>query len=293
MRRIITTALCSLIGLNSISQVAFEPGEWGTSIGTREITIYNPEEVELETSITITLDEKKYVLTTVLPAQDHASYKFPEDFGITNQDMPEMSGVASMLLQVEAGGQFVYEDYVFLSARNERQPFQTDISEIEDRINVYGDVVDDCIYWLDHKGYNYVIRSHNENRSGIFLSHWVMNINGDTERFGYYKSREDCGSENTRIQRHSIGFSLEDSDNDGYMEFYTLLIDDCTTDINQPLNAVLKVFTNYQDLELKGKTYNLSETGEIGGDYSPSKELIGHSEILESAKDAWEVFIIE
>jgi len=292
MKVSIIIILATLVSFIGNSQVAHDPSKWNAAIsGTDQLSIFNPEDETMTATVTLEYNQKEYTKDVSVPAGDWINVNFIEDLGFSYENMPALNGAVEGEIRVDAGGQTIFGNYFFLSALNRNQIYDVDIKEIEDRINIYGRTIDNCLFWIDYSGYNYVIRSHNEDREGIFISHWVMNIKGDTERKNYYKSQEKCTEKS--IQNHGIGFKLEDANEDGYMEFYSMIIDDCTSNMDEPLDAFLVVFTNITHLTLVGRTYGVGVGDDLGGDYTPTPGLIEEPKILESAEAAWEVYIME
>lgn len=281
-----------ILSINGIAQVAHDPNVWNAVIGMNSMDIYNPEDFELVATVTIELNGQEYTKDVKVEGSDWQEVTY-ESLGLTYLNMPESSGAVEALITVEAGGEGVIGDFYFISLRNRNQGYDVGIEEIEERINLYGSIIDDCIFWVDYNGYNYAIRSHHEG-NGIFLSHWTMNVFGETERIGYYKGKLNCENNQVLFQRHSIGWALEDADENGYMEFYTFVVDGCVPDWQHPTEALLMVFTNKAGLNLKGTTYSLTEsTDDLGGSYTPSEKLKENPEIQKQAEAAWEVYVME
>jgi hypothetical protein len=91
-----------------------------------------------------------------------------------------------------------------------------------------------------------------------------------------------------------MGWQLIDSDDDGYMEFYSLIIDGCVENWQHPTTAKLLVLTNETNLLLDGRTYSLLEDStDAGGDYKGSDKLVARPKLMQKAEDAWEVYIME
>jgi hypothetical protein len=290
MKTIVTTVL-TIFYLGFSAQVGYNVDIWNAQVGIEEIMIYNPEDESMIAEVSIEFDDVKFEKKITVDAQDWKTVTY-ESLGLTYDKMPTSSGAVKALVMVAAGGQGVLGDYYYISSRNRMQPYEVNIEEISERINYYGTIIDDCIFWIDFNGYNYVIRSHNE-KNGIYLSHWISDIEGGTERLGYYKGFKDCEGEKL-VQRHSIGWALEDKDEDAYMEFYSLVVDGCVTDWKLPTPATLVVFTYEAGLSLTGTTYSLEEDAtDLGGHYKANEKLKKHPKLLEQAEDAWEVYIME
>jgi hypothetical protein len=273
------------------------PLDWNTSFTTDgKIGIYHPiKSTGYEATIMVDYGGQVYTTHLQVAPDEWGFAKFPEDFGFSYEDMPDGTGTIQANVVIQAEGDIIYNQELFLTARNRAQPYEVDIDEIGDRINYYGDQIDDCIFYIDNLGYNYVIRSRNTNRSGIFLAHWVMDVSGGTERISYYKNTETCSSGQVQTQYHSIGWALEDENQDGYCEFYTMLFDACEETHNHPQDATLHVLTNIPNLALEGQSYSLADDPNIpiGGDYKATSELSKHSMLLAAAEAAWEVYIME
>lgn len=271
------------------------PMDWNISINeSGRIGVYHTQDVgSYSTSIIVDYGGQVYVKEITIESGEWGFANFPDDFGFSYQDMPESSGTIEANLAIQADGEIIYNQVILLTARNANQPYEVNVSEIANRINLYGAIIDDCIFWKDYAGYNYVIRSHTAGK-GIYLSHWVMDVSGGTERINYYKSTQSCSGSNKLIQQHSIGWELEDANDDGFMEFYTFLKDGCVKTWEYPTDAHLLVFTNIKGLELSGRTYSLLQDAvDIGGDFQPNEALSRFPQILEQAKAAWEVYIME
>lgn len=272
------------------------PLDWNISLNeSGKIGIYHPlKDKEYRGNFIVDYKDEKYIARLDVHAGEWGFVQFPEDFDFTYENIPDGSGIIKADLVIQVDNETIYDKTVFLTARNSNQPYETNIKEIENHINLYGSVIDDCIFWKDNAGYNYVIRSHHNGKSGIFMSHWVMDVSGNTERINYYKNQEDCMSDRVQNQSHSIGWKLEDANEDGYMEFYSLIFDACEESRNHPQYAMLVIYTNFSDLYLTGHSYSLlEETDDFGGDFKPSEKLTKHPKIEVSAEEAWDVYIME
>lgn len=290
--RVLLMTCLLFVGHALIAQADLNQGwNWSITEGGR-IGIHHTEKPDNYTAhITVYYDNQHFYTMKDIEAGEWGFVNFPEDFGFTVENMPDQSGVIKAKLIIEVEADLVCQSNYYFTATNANQPYGISIEEIQDRINLYGTEIDDCIFWHDYKGFNYVIRSHNEG-NGIYLAHWVMDVSGETEQLDYYISKDQCDKE--LIQYHSIGWKLEDANNDGYMEFYTMIVDGCEVDANHPVDAQLLVFTsNLRGLYLKGETYNLLDEGDVGGRYVVSENLEGQSEIQKEAEDAWEVYIMD
>ena len=283
--------ITTILTINLTSQVGYDVTIWNVQAGIEDMMIYNPETETLTATVTIQFDGKEFEKNVEVEGQDWETVTY-QSLGLTYEEMPASSGAIKANVMVAAGGQGIFGDEYFISVRNRMQPYDVGIQELGDRVNIYGTIVDDVIFWIDFNGYNYVIRSHNEG-NGIYLSHWIMDMEGSTERLGYYKGFKDCEGEEL-IQRHSIGWSVQDADEDAYMEFYSMVIDGCVENWEHPTEATLVVFTYEAGMHLKGKTYSLLEdTNDFGGNYFPSEKLSLHPKLLKQAEDTWEVYIME
>lgn len=284
---IATCFTCSLVG-----QVGYDETIWNVQVGIEEMMIFNPETEDLTASVAIEIDGEEFEKDIVVKGQDWVTVSYTS-LGLTYEKMPESSGTVYALITVEAGGQGILGDYYYISVRNRLEAYGANIKELGDRVNIYGSIIDDCVFWIDFNGYNYVIRSRNDEKD-IFLSHWIMNIQGETERLNYYKGFSKCENGKSLIQHHSMGFTLIDADEDAYMEFYSLVVDGCVDDWQHPVPATLVVFAEESGMELKGRTYSMLEDAtDIGGDYNPSPQLSERPLLLLAAEAAWEVFIME
>ncbi|CAG5081673.1 hypothetical protein [Parvicella tangerina] len=272
------------------------PQGWNWTVNeSGKISIHHTNKTDDYTvNFTVIYNDIQYNTHIDVAAGEWGAVNFPEDFDFTYENMPDGSGTIQARLIIEVEEELVGDEYYQLTARNANQPYEVKVSEIEDRINFYGSTVDDCIFWKDHAGYNYIIRSHNEGKPGIFMSHWVMDVRGTTELINQYKNDSECMADRTQNQYHSLGWKLEDENEDGYMEFYSLIFDACEKSRNHPQHATLLVYTNVSDLYLMGRSYSLIDnTDDVGGSYEASEELKEYPEIMESAEEAWEVYIME
>ena len=293
MKTLSTIFITLFICLSSTAQYSHDPNVWNSSVRKDAVDVYNPEEEELTATVTIEYAGKEYSRKVKIEGQDWVEVTY-NSLGLTYENMPTGTGVIEVVLRVEAGGQGVLGDYYFISLRNPRQPYEVSVEELGDKVNLYGTHVDDCIFWIDFKGYNYVIRSHNEGRPGIFMTHWILNVLGETEQINYYKNHLACMAGKVQNQYHSVGWKLEDANEDGYMEFYSMIFDACEESRNHPQDAMLKVFTNVSNLGLSGESYSLlGDTDNIGGRYKISEQLQRYPKIKAAAEAVWEVYILE
>lgn len=284
------------IGTTGLFGQADIPMDWNISFTeSGKIGIYHPQKEAFKTKITVVFDGKSYEKTLDVEAQEWGFVEFPKDFNFPYESIPEGKGALKTKLKIEVGAEKVCEKEIFLSVRNKNQPYEVSIKEIADRINYYGDRIDDCLFYIDNKGYNYLIRSRNTKSPGIFLSHWVMDVSGKTEKINEYKDDLECMPGKVQTQYHSIGWMLEDANSDGYMEFYALIVNACEESDLHPQDATLVVFTNIPDLQLQGETYSLlkDDSENLGGKFEASAELQKQGEMLEKAEEAWENYIHE
>jgi hypothetical protein len=227
-------------------------------------------------------------------AQEWGYVNLKTDFGFKTSSLKENPGLLKINLIVNVQGHEVVKEEVFYAPYEDKVLHETDLSSIEDHLHLYGNTIVDSYFWSDKGGYNYVIRSKNGDQAGLFLAYWKVNHKGDAEQVDFYKNTLDCGPKLNRMQQHSEEVALNDANEDGTYEFYSMVLDGCIQEETESKGARLFVFTsNQKSLQLEGGTYATSSKHDNkGGQYEISENLKKLNKIQEKAKDVWEIFVL-
>jgi len=249
--------LAVILNNSSFAQADINMG-WNISLteGGR-IGVYNPvKEGGYIAGFKLTFNNKTYEHEYKVTSSEWGFV----DFGYTTEDIPERTGASQMPLEITVQSEAIYDEQVYFSARNNNQAYDIRWIEIVNGIDYRGNTFSDCIFWNDAKGYNYILRSYFSDTSSIYVCHYLKNISENIILLSAYESSPFCENTENLIQEHSIGWNLIDADNDGYMEFHTMVISDCKENKERPKTAELIVFEGEDEHVFSGQMFNLDNS---------------------------------
>ncbi len=250
-----------------------------TADGT--ITVWNQvNSGELNYELTLVNMENSFSLPLNLKGTDKIEYQFPKDFNFKDENGSEIGLFMLNVYVDDDQDEMVLAQDVVLSTVDAGKIYECYDYEQYGPPTLKGEVKK-SIYWKDQSGHHFAVKCKVEDESGICLNHFVLRTDGHMDLKDWEEHEIEC--EFDLMEEHVKKDVFADADGDGLMEYYSMLISDCKSDVS-PSKAYLYVIEG-------NEIYTLECSNKAEGEGLPQsagEDLKKNPKILEKAKLVWD-----